>query len=375
MQNHTAFDCAVQKMRSARPLDLSAAKWSDLQSWQKQARECLLTGLHYHPGPVDLQAETIETFDHGDYIRECVRFNTAPWFRVEGWFLLPRHVPRPMPAILLLHDWGGPMFFGKDRMYDLGDSCDLLDKFRAYAHGGRYLSETFCRAGYAVLSIDAYHFGTRAPYGKYGIPCIDPRQLLKTYEGTAEFNVYESRLRENLYLSLRQLQWAGTTWAGINFWDDARCVDYLLSRPEVDGNRLGVTGLSGGGYRTNLLMALEDRLQAAASIGWMTTNDGVAEFNLAGAIGTFCLLPGVWNRLDVSDLVAMGFPKKSLVVVGQQDALFPPAGVDESFRQIADAYRRFGHPEYLALERPDKPHCYDCEVQQLALDWFAKWLA
>ena len=77
---------------------------------------------------------------------------------------------------------------------------------------------------------------------------------------------------------------------------------------------------------------------------------------------------------DVPDLVAMGFPKKSLVVVGQRDALFPPAGVDESFRQIGDAYRRFGHPEYLSLKRPDKPHCYDCEVQQLALDWFAKWL-
>jgi len=374
MKNNTAFDNAIRQLRAARPLDLSAQKWPDLPSWKQAARECLHKGLHYQPGQVDLQAETTESFDHGDYIRERVFFNTAPWFRVEGWFLLPKDAPRPLPAILLLHDWGGPMFFGKDRMYDLGDNCELLDKFRAYAHGGRFLSETFCRAGYAVLSIDAYHFGTRAPFGKYGIPEFEPRELLRTYEGTAEFNVYESRLRENLYLSLRQLHWAGTTWAGINYWDDARCVDYLLSRPEVDGRRLGVTGLSGGGYRTDILMALEDRLKAAVSVGWMTTNDGVAEFNLAGAIGTFCLLPGVWDHLDVPDLVAMGFPKKSLVVIGQQDKLFPPAGVDEAFRQIQDAYRRFGNPEYLSLERPDKPHCYSVDIQQLALDWFAKWL-
>jgi len=373
--NPNAFDGAIQKMRLACPLDLSAAKWSELGSWQPAARKCLLAGLHYHPGPANLQAETVEVFEHEGYIREHIRFNTAPWFRVDGWFLLPRHVPRPLPAILLLHDWGGPMFFGKDRMYDLGDNCELLDKFRAYAHGGKFLSEVFCRAGYAVLSIDAYHFGTRAPYGKYGIPVFEPRKLLETYEGTAEFNAYESRLRENLYLSLRQLQWAGVTWAGINYWDDVRCVDYLLSRPEIDGRRLGATGLSGGGYRTNLLIALESRLKAAASIGWMTTNNSVAEFNLAGAIGTFCLLPGIWNRMDVPDLIALGYPKKSLVVVGLQDNLFPSDGVDKAFRQIEAAYRRFGGPEYLSLQRPDKPHCYDEESQQLALDWFAKWLS
>ena len=44
----------------ARPLDPSYQMVRS-QSWQKQARECLLTGLHYHPRLVDLQAETIET--------------------------------------------------------------------------------------------------------------------------------------------------------------------------------------------------------------------------------------------------------------------------------------------------------------------------
>ena len=246
-------------------------------------------------------------------------FNTAPG-SVEGWFLLPRHVPRPMPAILLLHDWGGLMFFGKDRMYDLGDSCDLLTNSAPTPTAGA--TSRLSAAGYAVLSIDAYHLAP-APLRCHASRASTP-PAVETHEGTAEFNVTKAA-QENLYLSLRHCN--GPELPGRNNFRRRLALIICSAAPRRwPPSRVNFRG----GYRTNLLMALEDRLQAAASIGWMTTNDGVAEFNLAGAIGTFCLLPGVWDRMDVSDLVAMGFPKKSLVAVGQQDALFPPAGVDES---------------------------------------------
>src|SRR5687767_1535675 len=125
---------------------------------------------------------------------------------------------------------------------------------------------------------------------------------------------YESLVRDGLYLGVRQLNWAGTTWAGVNFGDDSRCVDYLLSRKEVDPERIGCTGLSGGGWRTNIMAALEPRIKAAVSVGWMTTGDAQQPYNVSGAIGTFCLLPGVWNRIDIPDLIAMAAPKAVMVV-------------------------------------------------------------
>jgi dienelactone hydrolase len=173
---------------------------------------------------------------------------------------------------------------------------------------------------------------------------------------------------------VRQLNWAGTTWAGVNYGDDSRCVDYLLSREEVDGNRIGCTGLSGGGWRTNILAALEPRIKAAVSVGWMTTGDTQQPYNVAGAIGTFCLLPGVWDRLDIPDLISMAAPKACMVVSATEDRLFPPLGQREAARRIADAFTWAGCSDNFKSHMPAKPHCYDRQIQAEALAWLDRHL-
>ena len=173
---------------------------------------------------------------------------------------------------------------------------------------------------------------------------------------------------------MRELNWAGTTWAGVNYGDDSRCVDYLLSRPEVDGARIGCTGLSGGGWRTNILAALEPRIKAVVSVGRMTTGDTQQAYNLQGAVGTFCLLSGVCDRLDIPDLIAMASPKAYMVVSGTQDLLFPPLGQQDAANQIAEAYRWADCADRFRSYMPPKPHCYDREIQEQALQLFDRHL-
>ena len=180
-------------------------------------------------------------------------------------------------------------------------------------------------------------------------------------------------MRQALYLGVRQLNWAGTTWMGVNYWDDSRCVDYLLSRPEVDGGRIGCTGLSGGGWRTNVLAALDGRIKASVSVGWMTTGDYQQVYNVDGAIGTFCLLPGVWDRLDVPDLTIMS-AGAAMVVSGRRDELFPVEGQADAARQIRAGYEWAGCGDRFRDYRPDKDHCYDAEIQAEALAWFGRHL-
>ena len=84
---------------------------------------------------------------------------------------------------------------------------------------------------------------------------------------------------------------------GFDYWDESRSIDYLLSRSEVDADRIGCTGLSGGGWRTNILAALDKRIKASVSVCWMTTGYCQQIYNLDSAIGTYCLLPGVGNRI------------------------------------------------------------------------------
>ena len=142
----------------------------------------------------------------------------------------------------------------------------------------------------------------------------------------------------------------------------------MISRPEEDPERIGCTGLSGGGRRANVLAALDGRVRASVSVGWMTTGDYQQVYNVAGAIGTFCVLPGVWDLLDVSDLTLMAAPNASMVVSASQDLLSPPEGQQEEARQIRLGYERAaGCPDRFRHHNPAKPHCCDADVQRAAL--------
>lgn len=312
-----------------------------------------------------------ERVDRGSFIMERISFNTTPWNRINGCFLLPKAPERPLPALVVFHEWGGPMLFGKERVVNTGRDHPILVEHRTIATGGRYLADFFAEAGYAVIVIDAHHFGERVPRGLNGIPDqFDPFEL--DIPTLVHFN---NLVANQLYLGVRQLNWAGTTWAGLNFWDDSRCVDYLLSRPEVDPARIGCTGLSVGGWRTNMLAALDRRIRAAVSVGWMTTGDHQQVYDISGVIGTFCLLPGVWDRLDVPDLIAMAAPAACMVVSGKRDPLFPPEGQIEAARQIRAAYRWAGCSGQFRHLHADKPHCYDTDIQEEALKWFNRNMA
>lgn len=304
-----SLEGTMQTMRAYRPLDLNAEGWKKAnpgkghKEWSQQARGCLLSGLHYNLPPVNLNATTLERIETDSFIREKIEFNTTPWFRVPGYFYIPKNVPLPAPALVVMHEWGGPMLFGADRV--CGEPVHpIITEHRAKHTSGRPLADWYASQGYAVIVIDAFHFGQRTPRGINGLPeSYNPKDL-----DEATLKKFDSLTRDILYLGVRELNWAGTTWAGVNYGDDSRCIDYLLSRKEVDGTRIGCTGLSGGGWRTNMIAALEPRVKATVSVGWMTTGDSQA-YNLAGAVGTFCLLPGVWNHLDIPDLISMGAPQ------------------------------------------------------------------
>lgn len=376
LNTYGSLEDSIRTMRSHRPMDLTAPHYrqqnpgSDHAEWAVQARACLRAGLHYDPGKLDLRPRTLDRRETDSYVCERIEFNTTPWFRVPGYFYTPKNVPLPAPALVVCHEWGGPMQFGADRVCGEHLTHPVILEHRGIYTSGRALSDWFATQGFCVITIDAHHFGSRIPRGIGGVP----EQISPMTDPLATFYANDQRLRDLLYLGVRQLNWAGTTWMGVNYHDDSRCVDYLLSRPEVNADRIGVTGLSGGGWRTLIMAALESRIKAAVPVGWMTTSDTQQRYNVAGAIGTFCLLPGVWDHMDIPDLIAMAAPKACMVVSGTRDHLFPPKGQRDAANHIRQAYEWAGCPERYRDYAPDKDHCYDAEIQAEALSWFKRFL-
>ena len=367
-----SLEHAIRDIRDHRPLDLTAENWhaahpdAAFEEWRTLARKHVLDGLHYDPGPLELKPEVLGREERDGFTLERVAFNTTPWFRVNGFFLLPTGVTTPVPGLVVFHAWGGPMCWGRHRIVSTDRDHPLLVAHREKVYSGNFLAEEFAKRGYACIVIDAHHFGERAPRGVADIPDeYDPFDLTED-----EYAALDAKVRAQLYLGVRQLMWAGTTWMGVNYYDDSRCIDYLQSRDEVDGDRIGCTGLSGGGWRTDMLAALDERVKASVSVGWMTTGDYQQIYNIAGGVGTFCLLPGVWDRMDIPDLAVMAAPAATMTVVGRQDGLFPEEAQDEAARQIALGFEWAGCPERARFFNPPKEHCYDADVQTEALAWF-----
>src|SRR6185436_13942097 len=196
------------------------------------------------PPACDPAAETVERVDCGDYIREKVWFNTTPDVRVPAFVLVPKDAPRRAPAMVALHDHGGFYLWGKEKIVEMTDEHAALSDFRRQYYGGRSIATELVRQGYVVVAIDMFYWGERRML--LDDDPADWRERPNTIS-SERINAFNQRSGQSEQLVGRTIFAAGFTWAGVMFWDDIRSVDYLVTRPEVDPDRIGCVGLSVGG--------------------------------------------------------------------------------------------------------------------------------
>lgn len=164
----------------------------------------------------------------------------------------------------------------------------------------------------------------------------------------------------------------GSNVAAYRIWDGIRAMDYLAGRPEVDPNRLGCTGNSGGGTMTAYLMALDDRIQAAVPSCYVTSLERLfatigpqdGEQNITGQVAF---------GMEHADYVTMRAPKPTLLSVGTID-YFDIDGAWASFREAKLIYGRLGHGERVDLFESYEPHGFTRPRREAATRWLRRWL-
>lgn len=124
-------------------------------------------------------------------------------------------------------------------------------------------------------------------------------------------------------------------------WDLLRAVDVLESHPKVDGQRLGVAGLSMGGEWTMWSAACDPRLKSAVVSGWMCTTEGV----FAVPNCECWELPGFVELMDVCEVHLLIAPRPLLFESADQDPCFPIRYTREGFARVQAGYRVFGAEE------------------------------
>jgi cephalosporin-C deacetylase-like acetyl esterase len=165
----------------------------------------------------------------------------------------------------------------------------------------------------------------------------------------------------------------GWTTATYRVWDGLRSMDYLASRPEVDPNRLGCTGNSGGGTMTTWLMALDERIVAAAPSCFITSVERV--FNTIGPQDCEQHFPrqGAYG-IDHADFILMRAARPTLILAAERD-YFDIAGTREAYADAQAAYRALGQPDRVALFTHDDEHGFSQPRREAAVAWMRRWLA
>lgn len=344
-------------------------RFKTLAEFKTAAREKVLELLLYRPDRVDPRPEVVERSDQGDFIREKIVFSTSPHFRVPAYVLIPKNVRGKLPAIVDLHSHGGMFIFGKEKVVDLGTNHPVMTEYHQRNYDGRPTATALVRRGYVVITIDAFMFGERR--------LIMDADLKLGWDRTRysrdDVQLLNQQCRGKESTLAKSMVFAGLTWPGIVFWDDMRTVDYLVSRPEVDPQRIGCVGISMGGYRSFFLAGLDERIQAAVVAGFMSTVAPMRQAHL-DTHSWVHFLPGLHRWLDWPDVASLAAPRALLVQQCSQDRLFPIDGMRDAIERISRAYEKAGVKDRFTGRFYDVPHMFTRPMQDDAFAWLDRQL-
>ncbi len=293
------------------------------------------------PRPKVPSVETLSREDRGDYVVEKFQFDNAAGSTVPGYLFLPKKAPGKLPAILYCHWHGGEYDIGKEELFQA-------------KHTPEAPGPAFARRGYVVLGIDASGFGERNGHGPDG-----PSERSGAAEETAaKFNL-----------------WVGRTFWGMLVRDDLMALDYLASRPEVDPERIGVTGMSMGATRTWWLMALDERLKTGVAIACMTRYQNMIRHGAIHEHDIGYFVPGMLNHFDSEAVISLIAPRPVLFQTGDRDGGSPVDGVHAIEAAVRPVYRLYGKEDaFQSLVYPGLAHVYTPEMWAKTLAWMDEHL-
>lgn len=290
-----------------------------LAAWQREREEIrqrfwqMLGDL---PPLFTPQPRLLERATRDGCIVERFMFDNGADTQVYGYLLLPPQQTAPLPAVLYLHAHGHKYEVGKEELF--------RERVPGILPG-----PALAAAGYIVLAIDAYSFGERQQHGPAGV------------------NETGAPLEQALF---KHFLWRGASLWGMIVRDDLLALNLLLDRPEVDTQRVGLTGMSLGGSRTTWIGALDERPRALVPVAQMTRYRDFAATGRYNLHSVYYYLPGALKTdLDMEHLVALAAPRPQTILIGDQDPLSPLAGIHKIHDYIRHIYTLYDAPAALRL--------------------------
>ena len=309
---------------------------NDLLKLQEELRAALLEMIGGLPlEKTDLHPQITGKIQRDGYSIEKLIFQSLPGVYVTALVYSPEDHSQKHPAVLVPagHATNGKIHY-------------------------QGLSQRLVKRGYVVIAWDPVGQGERSQF----------------WDGTAGKSRYNLVCAEHAVLgNLAYL--AGANLARWEIWDGMRAVDYLLTRPDVDAERINITGTSGGGTQATLIAALDPRIKAAVPSCYISS----LPMRMANRI---FVDPDSDPEQDLYGMIAMGmdhvgllmlmYPRPVMVASAVLD-FFPIEGARKTFREAQVWYENFGHGDRIAMAEGYHKHEYSAENLEPALDFLDRF--
>jgi hypothetical protein len=297
----------------------------DFLAWQKAARSSVLATLGDFPRRVPLDPLFVAEWEHDGLRKQRWLINVGPHIAAEFLVNFPAGLKKgeKRPAILCCHGHGP---FGKEPVMGNDSSPELKGQIDQLGYN---YGHAMAKHGFITYSIDWIGFGERNDNNK--------PNFRNQNAGRDWCNLY--------YLHATML---GMTSLSINIAHGQAATDFAVSLPFVDGKRLGVMGLSGGGTMTVWMAMCDKRFRAAEIICYsdLWAYFGIRDTNYCG----MQVAPGLYKLVDLPELQGLLAPLPLLVDIGANDTCFRVDTAMTCYRQVEKIYKAAGASERLLLD-------------------------
>lgn len=284
-----------------------------------------MLGLWPLPEKTPLHATITGTVERGQVVIEKLHFQSRPGLYVTGNLYRPKKTNGKLPAILYLCGHSGR---GRD-----GNKTAFQD------HG-----MWFAANGYICLLLDTLQLG----------------EIAGTHHGTYNLGRWWWQAR-------------GYTPAGVECWNGIRAIDYLVSRSEVDAERIGVTGISGGGAATYWISAADERVKVAVPVSGMSDLESYVSHKVINGHCDCMFLVNTyqWEWTTIAALIA---PRPLLFANSDNDSIFPMDGNRRIIARLRQLYKMYDKPELVDAYVSKGGHAYRPELRIAVFKWINRHL-
>jgi len=302
----------------------------DFEARRERLRERFIDAMGGLPTErTPLNSQCTGGLNRGTYEIEKLIYESLPDFYVTAALYIPKGIAEPRPAVIFVH---GHSDEGKSYREYQKVCVDLVEN------------------GFVVMAIDPPGQGERFQY-------FDPESGKRIIGGCTTEHTHAGT----------QFNLGGASVGRHFIWDVMRGIDYLETRDEVDASKIAITGNSGGGTQTSLLLMSEPRLAAAVPCTFIMTLDSY--MNTGQPQDSEQIVPGCFaHGPDHDDYLTMLAPKPVLVGAAAYD-FFPIEGAHEAVRRAKEVYALYDAEDNVDISVAPTRHLYSDHLRQSCVNW------